>query len=286
MTAGPARLPARVGVLGGGRMGVGIAHAFLVGGSRVVVVDADDRAAGVARQRVGDAVRRSAEKGTLRGDVDPVLARLDATVGPERFAGTDLVVEAVPEDLGLKARLLADLATVVDESTVVATNTSSLSIGTLARHVSRPERFLGLHFFNPVPSSELVEIVVGAETDTGVVDAARGWVETLGKSPITVSDSPGFATSRLGVTLGLEAIRMLEDGVAPAAEIDAAMTLGYKHPIGPLRLTDLVGLDIRLGVANYLSGELGERFEAPQLLRDKVAAGELGRKAGQGFYTW
>ena len=149
-----------------------------------------------------------------------------------------------------------------------------------------PSRLLGLHFFNPVPASELVEIVVGAATEPGIVASAQGWVTELGKTPVTVRDSPGFASSRLGLVIGLEAIRMLQEGVASADDIDAAMVLGYKYPVGPLRLTDIVGLDVRLGIAEYLHAQLGERFAPPQLLRDKVAAGELGRKSGQGFFNW
>jgi 3-hydroxybutyryl-CoA dehydrogenase len=149
-----------------------------------------------------------------------------------------------------------------------------------------PARFIGLHFFNPVPASELVEIVVGAATEPAVVASAQDWVAGLGKTPVTVKDSPGFASSRLGVAIGLEAIRMLEEGVASAEDIDAAMVLGYKFPVGPLRLTDIVGLDVRLGIAEYLHSQLGERFAPPQLLRDKVAAGELGRKTGSGFFQW
>ncbi|WP_258546414.1 3-hydroxyacyl-CoA dehydrogenase family protein, partial [Microbacterium sp. H6] len=152
--------------------------------------------------------------------------------------------------------------------------------------LDRPSRLLGMHFFNPVPASTLVEIVHGASTAPALVDAARGWVAAIGKTPIVVADAPGFASSRLGVAIGLEAIRMLEEGVASAEDIDAAMTLGYKHPVGPLRLTDIVGLDVRLGIAEYLSAQLGERFEPPALLRRLVAEGHLGRKSGRGFYEW
>ncbi|RYF44885.1 MAG: 3-hydroxyacyl-CoA dehydrogenase family protein, partial [Comamonadaceae bacterium] len=146
--------------------------------------------------------------------------------------------------------------------------------------------FLGLHFFNPVPASELVEIVVGAKTAADLVTDAQGWVAALGKTAITVTDSPGFASSRLGVAIALEAMRMLEDGVASAEDIDTAMTLGYKHPMGPLRTTDVVGLDVRLAIAEHLASEVGARFEPPAILREKIAAGHLGRKTGQGFYTW
>jgi 3-hydroxybutyryl-CoA dehydrogenase len=168
----------------------------------------------------------------------------------------------------------------------LATNTSSLSVDEIAGALVRPEAFLGLHFFNPVPASSLVEIVVGAKTDPSLVADARNWVEDLGLEAITVRDSAGFASSRLGVALALEAMRMLEEGVASPEDIDTAMTLGYKHPMGPLRTTDLVGLDVRLAIAEHLARELGPRFEPPKVLRDKVAWGHLGRKSGKGFYNW
>ena len=196
------------------------------------------------------------------------------------------MIEAVPEDPALKVASLARIEDRVGAQTPIASNTSSLSIDELAASLRFPSRFLGLHFFNPVPASELVEIVVGAATEASIVAAAKGWVGALGKTPVTVKDSPGFASSRLGVAIGLEAIRMLEEGVASAEDIDAAMVLGYKFPVGPLRLTDIVGLDVRLGIAEYLHSQLGERFVPPQLLRDKVAAGELGRKTGRGFFKW
>jgi 3-hydroxybutyryl-CoA dehydrogenase len=169
---------------------------------------------------------------------------------------------------------------------VLATNTSSLSIDSIAEGLSRPERLIGLHFFNPVPVSDLVEVVVGRRTDPGLVEKARAWVAALGKTAITVQDAPGFASSRLGVAIALEAMRMVQEGVASAEDIDTAMTLGYRHPVGPLRTTDIVGLDVRLAIAEHLARELGPRFDPPQLLRDKVAAGELGRKTGRGFYDW
>ncbi|SJN28460.1 3-hydroxybutyryl-CoA dehydrogenase; 3-hydroxyacyl-CoA dehydrogenase [Microbacterium esteraromaticum] len=277
--------PATVGVLGGGRMGAGIAHAFLLSGSHVTVVERDADSADAAARRIGDSIRRSAERDP---DVsaDELASRLRLDTDPAAFAGIELVIEAVPEDRALKEEALARVESAVDDGAVLATNTSSISIDALATHRRAPGRFIGLHFFNPVPSSALVEIVQGTATDPSVVDAARGWVDALGKTPIVVSDSPGFASSRLGVMLGLEAIRMLEDGVATAADIDMAMTLGYRHPMGPLRTTDIVGLDVRLGIAEELAAELGERFEPPALLRRMVADGLLGRKSGEGFYVW
>jgi 3-hydroxybutyryl-CoA dehydrogenase len=277
-------LPRTVGVFGGGRMGAGIAHAFLVSGSQVIVVEDGPEAAGQARDRVADGLAKARAKG---GAVPPgdALSRLRTTADPGDLAPCELVIEAVPEDAALKVQVLA-LAERLAPDAVLASNTSSLSIGALAAGLAAPDRFLGLHFFNPVPVSELIEIVTGPRTDPALVTRARDWAVALGKTPITVADSPGFASSRLGVCLALEAMRMLDEGVASAADIDMAMTLGYRHPMGPLRTTDVVGLDVRLAIAEHLARELGDRFEPPRILRDLVAAGHLGRKTGQGFYTW
>lgn len=279
-------LPGRTGVVGGGRMGAGIAHALLLAGSEVVLVEAAEDAVGAARARVVDAVRRSVERGGLAGDVDGVVARLTVSTSVDALGGAGLVVEAVPEDLALKEQVFAAVEGAVGPDAVIATNTSSLPVTRLAGLLARPQRAIGLHFFNPVPASLLVEVVVGDVTAPAVVERATDWVRTLGKTPIVVKDSPGFASSRLGLALGLEAVRMVEEGVASPEDIDAAMTLGYKHPVGPLRLTDLVGLDVRLGIARHLATELGPRFEPPALLVQKVERGELGRKTGQGFYRW
>jgi len=278
-------LPETVGVYGGGRMGAGIAHAFLVAGTAVTVVENDQAAADAARDRVTASLQRAEERGKLGGPLAEHLEQLLVTTDAGELVGAGLVVEAVPEDPALKARVLAAVEAAAPDA-VLATNTSSLSIDGLAAGLAAPGRFLGLHFFNPVPASDLVEIVVGSRTDADLVGAAQGWVEALGKTAITVTDSPGFASSRLGVAIALEAMRMLEEGVASAADIDTAMTLGYRHPVGPLRTTDLVGLDVRLAIAEHLAREVGPRFEPPQVLRDLVAAGKLGRKTGEGFYTW
>jgi 3-hydroxybutyryl-CoA dehydrogenase len=267
-------------------MGAGIAHAFLCAGARVRLAEADETLAQAAASRVAEMVAKSAERGTLQAPAAEVLTRLEAGAGPAHLPGCGLVVEAVPEDAPLKVSLLVRVEEAVGAEAVIATNTSSLSIDELATALEWPARFCGLHFFNPVPASELVEVVVGAATSPAVVEAANTWVAALGKTAVVVRDSPGFASSRLGVALGLEAIRMVEEGVAAPEDIDAAMTLGYKHPVGPLRLTDLVGLDVRLAIAEYLASRLGPRFEPPALLREMVARGELGKKSGQGFYTW
>lgn len=280
--------PALVGVVGGGRMGAGIAQSFAQAGSTVVVVEAGAEAAAAALGRVSTGLERAAERGRL-GDESAaaVLARVSVAASVDELpSGVELLVEAVPEDPALKARVLTAAEQAMGPDTVLATNTSSLSVTELAAGLARPGRFLGMHFFNPVPASELVELVVAPESAPETVAAALGWVRALGKKDVVVRDSPGFASSRLGVALGLEAIRMVEEGVAEPEAIDDAMRLGYKHPMGPLRLTDLVGLDVRLAIAEHLHATLGERFAPPALLRDKVARGELGRKTGQGFYRW
>lgn len=272
----------RVGVLGGGRMGAGIAHAFLLAGDDVTIVERDMGTAGAAADRIRDLLTRSAARGRIAPG--PAEFRTSTDVGD--FSDHELVIEAVPEDRALKTAALARVEAVIDDAALLATNTSSISIDALASALSRPERFLGLHFFNPVPTSALVEIVIGAATAAIDVERARAYVDAIGKTPIVVRDSPGFASSRLGVLLGLEAIRMLEEGVADAGDIDRAMELGYRHPMGPLRTTDLVGLDVRLGIAEELRAAFGERFAPPALLRRMVAEGRLGRKSGEGFYRW
>jgi 3-hydroxybutyryl-CoA dehydrogenase len=282
--SGEAVVPGTTGVIGGGRMGAGIAHAFLMAGAEVTLVESDEAAAHQARDRV----RRSLTAAAARGaqlEPEHVLARLHASADLADLAGAALVIEAVPEDLAAKRNVLGRAAQ-ASPGAFLATNTSSLSIDAIAAELPDPTCLVGLHFFNPVPVSDLVEVVVGERTRTALVAAARKWVAGLGKRAIVVRDSPGFASSRLGVAIALEAIRMVEEGVASVEDVDTAMTLGYRHPVGPLRTTDLVGLDVRLAIAEHLERELGPRFAPPQLLRDQVAAGRLGRKSGQGFYTW
>jgi 3-hydroxybutyryl-CoA dehydrogenase len=282
----PAGLPSAVGVLGGGRMGAGIAHAFLIKGSNVLVVERDEESAQAARERVESAAAKSIERGVVDANLDELVSRLTVGVDFDGFADRQLVVEAVPEDWDLKVTSLRGIEERLTGQAYLASNTSSLSVNGLARELKRPQNFLGLHFFNPVPASTLIEVVLGEHTGTELAAAAKGWVEALGKTAVVVNDAPGFASSRLGVAIALEAMRMVEEGVASAEDIDAAMVLGYKHPTGPLKTTDIVGLDVRLGIAEYLHSTLGERFAPPQILRDKVARGELGRKTGKGFFDW
>lgn len=279
MTQAATSVPVAVGVFGGGRMGAGIAHAFSVAGSQVTVVERDGEAARAASDRIAKSLEKARSKGA------EVLGSYRVSTDPADLADLPLVVEAVPEVVALKHEVLGAIARVAPHA-VLGSNTSSLSIDELAQAVPDPSLVVGMHFFNPVPVSDLVEVVVGSKTSEAVVNQVGSWVEGLGKTAITVRDSPGFASSRLGVAIALEAMRMLDEGVASAEDIDTAMTLGYRHPVGPLRTTDIVGLDVRLAIAEHLESELGPRFAPPQVLRDKVAAGELGRKTGQGFYSW
>jgi 3-hydroxybutyryl-CoA dehydrogenase len=278
-------LPAHCGVVGGGRMGAGIAHALLLAGSQVTLVERDEESAAAARERVERAVQGSVKRGQIEY-AGKAMSLLSAVPDHAGLAGAGLVIEAVPEELDLKLATLRVIEDAVGQETVIASNTSSISLDTLAAALAHPERLLGLHFFNPVPASRLVEVVIANATRPELREAAVAWVGQIKKTAVVVNDAPGFASSRLGVTLGLEAIRMVEAGVASAEDVDAAMTLGYGHPTGPLRLTDLVGLDVRLGIARYLERELGPRFTPPQLLVELVEQGHLGRKSGQGFYTW
>ncbi|GAA1497028.1 3-hydroxyacyl-CoA dehydrogenase family protein [Paeniglutamicibacter kerguelensis] len=279
-------LPAKVGVLGGGRMGAGIAHAFLVNGCDVVVVERDEASAQGARERVESAAAKSIERGSVDGNLGEMLTRFDVSVDYAAFADRELVVEAVPEIWDLKVSSLKNVEEHLAADAILASNTSSLSMSGLAAELQRPENFLGLHFFNPVPASTLIEVVIAKQSATELIERARGWVAGLGKTAVVVNDAPGFASSRLGVAIALEAMRMVEEGVASAEDIDNAMVLGYKHPTGPLKTTDIVGLDVRLGIAEYLHETLGDRFAPPQILRDLVEAGHLGRKTGKGFYDW
>ncbi|UUZ45514.1 3-hydroxyacyl-CoA dehydrogenase family protein [Janibacter limosus] len=279
-------IPTRTGVVGGGQMGAGIVHGLLLAGSSVVLLERDEAAATAARERVQRSCDKSVERGKIADAAEP-MGRLTTTTEAADPADCGPVVEAVPEDEQLKRDTLQRVEAVIGDDAALATNTSSISLDALATSLRRPERLLGLHFFNPVPASKLVEIVIATATDETWRERAVEWVsEGPGKTPVVVADSPGFASSRLGVAIGPEAIRMLEAGVASAEDIDAAMSLGYGHPMGPLRLTDLVGLDVRPGIARYLERELGPRFAPPQLLVDLVEQGHHGRKTGRGFYDW
>ena len=279
----------RVAVIGAGTMGHGIAQVAAAAGCSVTLTDTTRALAeaGIAR------VRENLEGGVARGKVtaeerDTALARLAASDSVAAAVhNADMVVEAVPERIELKAAVFEEVERHARADAVLATNTSSLSVSDLQQRAATPARVIGLHFFNPVHINKLVEVVKGRGTAPETLERALAFVRRLGKEPVVVNDAPGFATSRLGVLLGLEAMRMVEEGVASAQDIDKAMELGYRHPMGPLKLTDLVGLDVRLDIAEYLHAKLGtEQFRPPRLLRDMVAQGKLGRKSGEGFYRW
>jgi 3-hydroxybutyryl-CoA dehydrogenase len=287
--ADEALIASSAAVIGAGTMGRGIAQVLALAGFSVALHDAQPGAAESALKAIREQLDEAVEKSRLEASQrEAALASLKAAPGRrEAVAGAGLVIEAVPETLDLKLQLFRALGEECDETALLATNTSSLSVTRIAGAARRPARVVGLHFFNPPHRMKLVEIVRGRETDSGTVEAAKALVKRLGKESIVVRDSPGFATSRLGLALGLEAMRMLQEGVAEASEIDRAMELGYGHPMGPLRVSDLVGLDVRLSIAEILSAELeGRRFEPPEILRDKVRSGKLGRKSGEGFYRW
>lgn len=278
-----------IAVVGAGTMGHGIAQVGAMAGYATRITDSDPGALELAMERV----RKNLKGGIERGKITPEAAaraqdRISTEVDLDRaVAEADIVIEAIVEDLDTKRDLFRRLDRATQPETILATNTSSLSIESIASAVTRPQMVVGMHFFNPVHIMKLVEIVVHPTTSETVVERVRSLAVAMGKEPIRVKDSPGFASSRLGVVLGLEAMRMVEQGVASAEDIDRAMELGYGHPMGPLKLTDLVGLDVRCAIANYLRGELGdERYAPPAILLEKVKAGELGKKTGKGFYEW
>lgn len=269
-------------------MGHGIAQVAAAAGYRVILrdLDRDSLARGIR------AIERNLDKGMQLGklteeDREQTLQNIHGTTQLEQIATADLVIEAAPEQLQLKQDLLRQTESFSDRSFIFASNTSSLSITEIASVSARPERVVGMHFFNPVHVMRLLEIVVGESTAAETVAAVSEVGRRMRKEPIIVKDVPGFASSRLGVALGLEAMRMLEQGVASAKDIDKAMELGYNHPMGPLKLTDVVGLDVRLNIAEYLHRALGsETFRPPEVLRRLVSEGKLGKKSGEGFYSW
>lgn len=275
-----------VGVIGAGTMGVGIAYVFAETGCAVMIVEPEAQRRAVALRTISDRADRLTREGRLDADRASTI-REAVTTRPDIGSlpsGLDLIVEAVPEVLELKHSVLTEAE--AREPALLGTNTSALGISLLAAALQRPQSLIGMHFFNPVWSMPLLELIKGASTSAAAVEAAEQIGAFIGKETIVVNDIPGFATSRLGVALGLEAIRMVADGVASPEDIDRAMELGYRHPMGPLRLTDLVGLDVRLHIARQLTESLGARFTPPQLLIDKVERGEIGQKSGRGFFDW
>jgi len=267
-------------------MGVGVTYVFAAAGFQAVVVEPSDARSAVLGQVVAEQARQGVQRGKLtepQGSALPQLVHRVAAID-QLPTGLDLIVESVPERLELKRDVLLRAERL--HPSILATNTSSLSIDELARTLQRPENFLGMHFFNPVWSLALVELIRGAATTDQVLSDAQSLVATIGKQAIVARDVPGFATSRLDLAAALEAMRMLEDGVASAEDIDRAAVLAYRHPVGPLRLSDIVGLDVRLDIAKHLRSVYGERFAPPDILVAKVAAGELGQKTGRGFHDW
>jgi 3-hydroxybutyryl-CoA dehydrogenase len=277
-----------IAVIGAGTMGHGIAQVAALNGFPVLLSDVDRE----ALARGVKSIERNLTKGISLGklsdnDRDRTLQQIRGTTKLEECATADLIIEAAPEKLDLKREILRQLESFSDRAFIFASNTSSLSITEIARSAKRPEAVVGMHFFNPVHIMRLVEIVVGEKSSEETVETVTSIGKRMRKEPIVVKDVPGFASSRLGVALGLEAMRMVEQGVASARDIDIAMELGYNHPMGPLKLTDLVGLDVRLSIAEYLHRELGsETFRPPEVLRRMVSEGKLGKKTGEGFYDW
>jgi 3-hydroxybutyryl-CoA dehydrogenase len=270
-------------------MGHGIAQVAASAGYQVVLFDISQNFVERALRAIESNLAKGVERGKVSAeDRERTLNNLRSSTTLEETSKSDLFIEAVPERLELKRETIRAVERVSgDNPFIYATNTSSLSITEIAEAARAPERVIGMHFFNPVHIMRLVEIVVGRQSSSDTVEAAREVGRRMGKEPITVRDVPGFASSRLGVAVGLEAIRMLEEGVATAKDIDTAMELGYNHPMGPLKLSDLVGLDVRLSIAEYLHRKLGtDRFRPPELLRRMVAEGKLGKKSGEGFYKW
>ena len=289
ISSASARAVETIAVLGAGTMGHGIAQTAAAAGYPVILRD-------ISRdqiERAVGAIERNLGKGIQLGKVtederDQTLQRLRCTTHLEETAHADLFIEAAPEVMEIKQQVIREIESLAQSSSFIfATNTSSLSITEIARASSNPSNVVGMHFFNPVHIMRLLEIVVGKATSDETVETARAVGRRMKKEPITVSDVPGFASSRLGVALGLEAMRMVEQGVASARDIDTAMELGYNHPVGPLKLTDIVGLDVRLHIAEYLHAALGtENFRPPEILRRMVGEGKLGKKSGEGFYKW
>lgn len=278
-----------IAIIGAGTMGYGIAYVSVVAGYDVTLSDLSSDSLERALAHIGLAL----DSGVMRGKVSDearrdALTRISLSTDPDlAVRGASVVIEAAPEKLELKQALFRRFAAAAPLDALLATNTSSLSVSAIAAATECAERVVGMHFFNPVAAMKLVEIVRGEKTDDQSINRARAFAESVGKTAIVVGDSPGFATSRLGIVLGLEAMRMLEQGVASANDIDTAMELGYNHPVGPLKLTDIVGLDVRLAVADHLHATLGDAtYIAPTILREMVAAGNLGKKTGQGFYPW
>lgn len=275
-------------VLGTGTMGQGIAQVTALAGYVTHLYDIDGARIDKAIEAIKHVTDRLVQKGKMLNEArSEMIGMLVATPELSRAAeGVDLIIEAAPEKMDLKVEVLGRAKLFAPPTAIFASNTSSLSITEIGQRLGVGARTIGLHFFNPPPVMELLEIVRSLETDEATLEACLAFTRRIGKTPIIVSDTPGFATSRLGVAIGAEAMRMLESGVASVADIDRAMELGYRHPMGPLKLSDLVGLDVRLAILEHLHREVGEQFRPPTILRQMVRAGRIGKKSGEGFYRW
>jgi 3-hydroxybutyryl-CoA dehydrogenase len=280
--------PSAAVVVGAGTMGHGIAQVLAMAGHPTTLIDLNADVLAAGRAKIEDALAVGVKKGKVsEADRQAALGRLTTSTSMTALSSAQLFIEAIPEKMEWKKQLFADACRLLPPGALLASNTSSLSIAELAAATDRPERVVGLHFFNPVHIMKLLEIVRGPLTSSATLEEAQALAARLGKTAIVVNDAPGFATSRLGICLGNEAMRMLEEGVASAADIDQAMKLGYGHPMGPLALSDLVGLDVRLAISEGLYAELGtDGFRPPRLLKRLVKLGHVGKKAGRGFYVW
>ncbi|HJO03135.1 MAG TPA: 3-hydroxybutyryl-CoA dehydrogenase [Acidobacteriota bacterium] len=278
----------KVGVVGCGLMGSGIAQVCAQAGYETVVREVSDALVEKGLARIGGFLAKAVERGKAsQEDVDSALGRLAGTTELSDLADCDLVIEAVPEDLEIKRQTYAALDEACKESTIFASNTSSLSITEMAVMTQRPDRFLGLHFFSPVPLMKLVEVVYTLLTDQAVVEVGRAFGESIGKTPVMAKDRTGFIVNRLLVPYMLDAIRVLDEGLASAEDIDNAMKLGCGYPMGPLTLLDFVGLDTTYYIANIMFDEFRTaQFAPPPLLKRMVLAGHHGRKSGRGFYDY
>ncbi|CAN0627001.1 3-hydroxybutyryl-CoA dehydrogenase [Burkholderia multivorans] len=277
-----------IGVIGAGTMGNGIAQVAAVAGVKVMLVDVTDEALERGVAKLTSSLARLVEKGKLDASVrDVALTRIATSTDYQKLAEVDMVIEAATENVELKTRIVRQIESVVKDETIIASNTSSISITALAATLRNPERFIGMHFFNPVPLMALVEVIRGVQTRDAVVDAVRALTERLGKTPVAAKNSPGFVVNRILIPMINEAFFTLAEGIATAEEIDEGMRLGANHPIGPLALADLVGLDVCLSVMEVFLKDFGDpKYRACPLLRELVAAGHLGRKTGRGVYRY
>jgi len=275
-----------IAVVGAGTMGRGIAYAAVAGGFDTVLTDVNGEILARAQTYIAETLHKARELGKWTGDPEAALASLTLSGRLEDVGQADLVIEAVPEDIELKVETFGRLDRAAPPGTIFASNTSSLSISEMSAATDRPARFLGMHFFNPVPKMKLIELVHSAETSEETLATVEAVARQMGKETVRVKESPGFVTSRINVLIGNEAFRMLEEGVATPADIDKALKLGLNHPMGPFEMVDLVGLDVRLAILEYLHGALGERFKPSPILFEHVKAGRLGRKTGRGVYEY